>query len=138
MSVRHRARRRAIQILFSLEFNAMEVPGVLARFWKEHPTPQVQRIFADELVGAVREHVDAIDRILESCASNWEIGRMASVDLSVLRLATLELVFRKDIPAAVSIDEAVQLAREFGSEQSSRFVNGVLDRVRMEHRDEAE
>jgi N utilization substance protein B len=90
--------------------------------------PEGARAYAEELVSGVSEKRDALDEHIAGCARNWRIERMAAVDRNVLRLATYELG-RGDVPASVIIDQAIELARRFGSETSPSFVNGILDAV---------
>ena len=85
--------------------------------------------FARELVEGVLEHLQEIDGCIRSVAENWDMGRMAVVDRNVLRLGTYELVYRPDIPGKVTINEAVDLAKRYGTAESGTFVNGILDRI---------
>jgi len=86
-------------------------------------------IFARELVDGVAAHRERIDALIAASAEHWRLPRLSRVDLSLLRLATFELLARADIPASVTIDEAIEIARRFGSEDSPAFVNGVLDHI---------
>ena len=86
--------------------------------------------FADELIFGVIENVEAIDAKIREIASNWDFERIAKIDLSILRMAVYELLFRKDIPPVVTINEAIDLSKQYSAEESRRFVNGVLDRLR--------
>lgn len=104
-----------------------ERPALKSKEWKK-VKPQVQL-----LLDGVRDHGSDIDRILASCAENWSLDRMALVDRNLLRLATFELVFRPDVPAPVCINEAIEIAKTFGGDESSRFINGILDRIRRNH-----
>ena len=86
-------------------------------------------VFARELVDGVAAHRERIDALIAASAEHWRLPRLSRVDLSLLRLATFELLARADIPASVTIDEAIEIARRFGSEDSPAFVNGVLDHI---------
>ena len=86
--------------------------------------------FAEELAVGTLENRSRIDEIIAACAKNWTLARIARCDLAILRLAVYELLYRRDIPPVVSINEAVELAKIFSTEDSHRFVNGVLDRVK--------
>lgn len=88
--------------------------------------------FADELIYGVTENVDTIDEKIVALAKNWEFERIAKIDLSILRLAIFELLFRKDIPPVVTINEAIDLSKEYSTSESRRFVNGVLDKLKGE------
>lgn len=153
-SPRKRSRAAALQVLFSLEFSARERAGqggadpsrdaapaapdpdaTLARaqaalddVGAHFELPEGARGFAKELVLGVAAHRDALDALIAEHAKNWRLERMASVDRNVLRLGVFELL-HGDAPAAVVIDEAVELARRFGGDRSPAFVNGVLDAV---------
>ena len=87
------------------------------------------QVFARELVDGVAAHRERIDALIAASAEHWRLPRLSRVDLSLLRLATFELLARADIPASVTIDEAIEIARRFGSEDSPAFVNGVLDHI---------
>ncbi len=86
--------------------------------------------FADELIYGVIEHHEAINAKIKSMASNWDFDRIAKIDLAILRMAIFELLFRKDIPPVVTINEAIDLSKAYSSAESKRFVNGILDRLK--------
>ena len=98
-------------------------------YWRQHPAPDGPRRFAEGLLRGTLDALDRIDPLIESAADNWRLSRMAVIDRLVLRLGAYELL-AAETPAAVVIDEAIELARTFGDEPSPRFVNGVLDAVR--------
>lgn len=85
--------------------------------------------FAEALINGVLEHQDVIDELVSKCSTNWKISRMAIVDRNILRMATFELQHLPDIPPRVSLNEAVELAKKYGTKDSSAFVNGILDRI---------
>lgn len=132
MGSRRDARESAVQILFQLDFNPSELDPTLAAFWQERKVTAKTRLFVEELVRGVLANQPRVDEVIAKCAQNWELPRMATVDRNVIRLAVYEMVCRDDIPHAVSINEAVAIAKNMGDVGSGRFVNGVLDRV---HRD---
>ncbi|HXX91698.1 MAG TPA: transcription antitermination factor NusB [Acidimicrobiales bacterium] len=117
---RHQARERALALLYESELKGEAPTAVLAGL-AAAPDP-----LARELVEGVAAHGARIDELVASAAVGWDIERMPVVDRSILRLATYELLERLDTPVAVVIDEAVELAKEYSTEQSSGFVNGVL------------
>ncbi|MBY0371612.1 transcription antitermination factor NusB [bacterium] len=129
---RRKAREDALQVLFQLDLNKTVSPTTgLAHF--EHlfnPEGGAVDGFTRELVVGVVENREAIDSALAQAADNWRKERMPAVDRNILRLGVFELCFRDDIPATVSINEMVELAKHFGSENTPAFVNGVLDRVK--------
>lgn len=132
MGSRRDAREFAVQILFQLDFNPGELDPVLASFWAEQKTTAKTRLFVEELVRGVCANRPRVDEVIAKCAQNWNLPRMAGVDRNVIRLAVYEMLCRTDIPHAVSINEAVAIAKNMGDVGSGRFVNGVLDRVRRD------
>ncbi len=129
MGARRLGRELALQMLYALDMNP----------WEEHPsipreTDSTGRSyesldFAEELVKGVREKREEIDSRIAGKSKNWSIARMSRVDLNILRLAIFELLFRDDIPRNVTINEAVEIAKKFGTEDSPAFVNGIIDEV---------
>ena len=98
-------------------------------FWEDLSVPAEVRKFSDELVFGVYEKIEEIDRMLSQYSENWTIDRMTGVDRNILRMAIFELLFRPEIPKNVTINEAVEIGKKFGSEDSGAFVNGILDRI---------
>ncbi|MFQ5718103.1 MAG: transcription antitermination factor NusB [Acidobacteriota bacterium] len=131
MGQRRRARELALQLLFEVEITRDPPAQVLTRFWAMREVPQAVQEFTGTLVLGTVAHLESIDRLLASAAKNWRLGRMAIVDRNVLRMAIFELRHRPETPSAVVIDEAIEIARKFGSEDSAPFINGVLDAVRQ-------
>jgi len=133
MGARREARELALQALYQADLLGADDAGTksLALFW-EHFDPDAEGevvAFARELVEGVREHGERIDALIAESAEHWRLPRLSRVDLSLLRLATFELFGRPEIPASVTLNEAVEIARRFGSEESPAFVNGVLDHI---------
>ena len=130
MGTRREARELALQALYQLDVTADRDPaGGLAIFWAHFDAPPDVRSFARELVDGVREHRERIDGLIGESAEHWKLPRLSRVDLNLLRLATFELLARPDIPASVTINEAIEIARRCGTEESAGFVNGVLDHI---------
>lgn len=130
MSSRHIARERAIQLLFQLDYNeAEDLEKAFDGFWGSFGDKPDVRPFAEELVHGVLEHRDNLDLEIQRYAKNWDIKRMGGVDRNVLRLALYEIQHRKDIPPVVSVNEAIELAKELSSDEAAKFVNGILDRA---------
>lgn len=128
---RHRAREAALQLLYQREVGwaAAGGPGGVSRaYWRANPAPAPRRRFAMEIVDGTTAHLEAIDALLESNAHNWRLARMAVIDRLIMRMAVYELAYTA-APTAVVIDEALELARTFSSEQATGFINGVLDGV---------
>ena len=128
---RHQARECALQLLFARETEAMPETA-LGEFWLSVEAPEAARAYAEELADTVRTHEAAIDKVVTQYADNWRLDRMSRVDRNVLRLAVAELFHQPDVPVRVTLDEAVELAKAFGGDESGRFVNGILDRIARE------
>ena len=127
MGVRRQARELALQALYSLDLNHSQVAESLASFWDNFNPSLDVRTFAEELItGYLANHL-SIDAQIEENSKNWTIFRMAKVDLNILRLAVYELLYRPDIPKNVTINEAIEIAKKFGADESPAFVNGILD-----------
>jgi N utilization substance protein B len=157
MGKRREARERAVQFLFQHDLNpSPNLDEALAQFWDaqrvaaiasekgdatwgqpvELPPPTAEeaeaRLFAEPLIRATIEHQDEIDKLIKKYAQNWELNRMAVVDRNILRLAIYEMLYRDDIPPVVSINEAVDIAKKFSTQDSGKFVNGILDKIKDE------
>jgi len=133
MATRRAARELALQALYQLDVlgDAGAEASSLALFW-EHFDPESDsenRGFAREIVTGVRADLERIDGLIAAAAEHWRLPRLSRVDLNLLRLGVYELLQRPEIPASVTLDEAVEIARRFGSEESAAFVNGVLDHI---------
>jgi N utilization substance protein B len=134
MGVRRKARECALQLLFAQERGAMR-PEAVDAFWDESTAPDPAREYAEQLVTLVLEHQDEIDAVIARSAENWTLDRMSRVDRNLLRLAVCELFYVPDVPVRVALDEAIEIAKRFGGDDSGRFVNGILDRVAREQPD---
>lgn len=128
MGSRTRARETALQALYQLDTaGGSSAPEVLQGHFE--PLDAETRAFAEQLVGGVQAELDAIDAIIERTSTNWKLERMARVDRNILRLGVFELLRLPDVPVRVTLNEAVELGKKFGSEESGAFVNGILDKV---------
>jgi len=157
MGTRREARERAVQFLFQHDLNPPEnLDGALNQFWDsqrlaaiagekagatwgeriELPPPSAEeaevRLFAEPLIRGTLQYRDEADAIITKHAINWELHRIAAVDRNILRLAIYEMLHRDDIPPVVSINEAVDIAKKFSTQDSGKFVNGILDKVKSE------
>jgi transcription antitermination protein NusB len=157
MGKRREARERAVQFLFQHDLSpADDLPTALERFWETQraaaiadekgvakwgqptevspPTAEEVAIreFADPLIRGTLEHRDEADAVIKKHAKNWDLHRIAAVDRNILRLAIYEMLHRDDIPPIVSINEAVDIAKKFSTQDSGKFVNGILDKVKGE------
>jgi N utilization substance protein B len=127
VGVRRRGRELALQMLYQREIAGSDVEGMFSSFEELQQAPLATREFAISLVRGVIARLSELDSHLVDQADHWRLERMAAVDRNILRLALYELMFEADTPPAVVIDEAVEIAKRFGSERSSQFINGVLD-----------
>ena len=157
MGQRREARERAVQFLFQHDVNPPEnLDQALVHFWESQRSSAIAedkadarwgektelppataeegalRLFAEPLIRGTLENRDKLDEQIRKFAQNWDLHRMAVVDRNVLRLAIYEMLFRDDIPPVVSINEAVDIAKKFSTEDSGKFVNGILDKVKGE------
>jgi len=155
MGKRREARERAVQFLFQYDLNPCEdLEGALRQFWEsqraaaiaeekgaatwgekiELPPPTADetsmQLFAEPLIRGTLEHRDEADALIKKYTKNWELHRIAAVDRNILRLAIFEMLHRDDIPPVVSINEAVDIAKKFSTQDSGKFVNGILDKVK--------
>ena len=130
MGTRRIARELAMQALFSMDMSCAFSAEMLAEY--RHSFPPNKRVgpYFERLTDGVLKYREDIDRIIERYSSNWKVRRMACVDRNVLRLAVFELLYCGDIPAKVSINEAIDIAKKFGSSESGSFINGILDSIR--------
>lgn len=129
MGARTTAREAALQMLFALEASGSDVDRVIQDFWREIPGDPEGREYADQLVRTIARHRDEIDGLIRAASEHWRMERMTRVDRNLLRLGAWELARCPEVPRAVAIDEAVEIAKRFGSDESPSFVNGVLDRI---------
>ncbi len=128
MGSRHEARERALQILFQYDIHGK--PGLwLDEFWKPLKSNEETKAFAERLVAGVLDKRKDLDALIGKYATNWKVSRMPIVDRNILRAGLYELLWMEDVPAKVSLNEAVELAKSFGDDEASKFVNGILDKV---------
>ena len=133
MTKRRKAREVALQFLYQLDLQGEVDPSPhSAEFWARHPLDDDLREFAQELVGGTKSAQTKIDDIIVRYTEHWDLDRMAVVDRNILRLAVYELSFRAETPPKVVINEAIEVAKRFGTAESPAFVNGLLDRISQE------
>jgi transcription antitermination factor NusB len=129
MGKRRKARELAIQVLFHLEFSPTDPETAFDLVCDSFRPGGTVPPFSKELVLGVRSHMEELDRLIRDASKNWRLERMSRLDRCILRLAAFEMVFLEDIPPRVSIDEALEAGKKFGSEDSGRFINGILDNI---------
>jgi N utilization substance protein B len=130
MTRRSRAREVALQLLFQRDFNPTVARADIEQFFQQRLRGTALQTFAQGLFDGVVAQLEDIDRRITAAAENWRLHRMPAVDRNVLRLGAYELVHSQETPAPVAFDEAIELAKRFGSADSPAFVNGVLDQIR--------
>jgi N utilization substance protein B len=136
MTRRTRGREIALQVLYLLEQNPSVDAAEIERFITRRLRDEKLRRFAHALIGGVRDHQSRIDTLISEVAENWRLDRMAAIDRNILRLGAFEMLFCPDMPPKVAINEALELAKRYSTAQSSRFVNGILDRLQAASPDE--
>jgi len=135
---RRKSRELALQLLYQLDVQGEVNPEPsLVEFWTRHPVDTEVREFTEALVRGTKLHREKIDELIAQYAENWELDRMAVVDRNVLRGAIFELLWTAEIPPKVAINEALEVAKKFSTQESSRFINGILDRIHKELRPSA-
>jgi N utilization substance protein B len=135
MGKRREGREAAVQFLFQEDLNksdAAVLPEALEEFWKLRESAARTREFAAELIRGVQANHEAIDERIKRVTANYELHRIAPVDRNILRVAIYEMLYTSEVPPVVCINEAIEIAKRFGSEDSGRFVNGILDRLKEE------
>lgn len=127
---RRQAREYTLQVLFERDFTGALTPEAYSsRSRKRKSEEPNERGFAEELITGTLEHLDEIDRVIQESAEHWTIERMPVVDRNILRFSIYEILYRKDIPSAVTINEALEIAKKYSSSESVSFINALLDRV---------
>jgi N utilization substance protein B len=117
-------------MLFQIDLTQVTPEQVFQEFWISQPAPAESKAFAEGLVRGVNTEQQRLDDLIATAAEHWRVGRMAVVDRNVLRMAVYELLHDAEVPPAVVIDEAIEIAKKFGSAESGSFINGILDAVR--------
>jgi len=128
---RRKARELSLQVLFQLDTGARDqtTEEAFSLFCRTFDAPPEARNYAWELVAGVRRHLEALDAELNRASEHWRLDRMSVVDRNILRLALYEMRYLPDVPMKVSLNEAIDLGKKYGTEESGAFINGVLDRI---------
>ncbi|WP_449277421.1 transcription antitermination factor NusB [Leucobacter sp. GX24907] len=132
MSARTKARKRALDMLFQADVrneSLDSIVGAESQRASKEPDRLASWLYAREIVDGVSDHRDEIDELITSYAQGWSLERMPNIDRALLRIASWEILHNPEVPAPVAIDEAVELAKEYSTDDSGRFVNGVLGRI---------
>jgi N utilization substance protein B len=135
MGDRRKSRELALQALFALDLNKTDSQSQIDTFLEQHgdDLSEPTRLFFQMLVDGVVGNREEIDNLLDQWAKNWKISRMPAVDRNIMRIAVFEMLNLSDIPSSVSINEAVEIGKKFGTRESGPFINGVLDRIRAQY-----
>ena len=135
MGKRRKSRELALQLLYQLDVQGESNPeSSLPEFWSRHPVDGEVREFSEVIVRGVKLHQGKIDELITQYALHWELDRMAVVDRNILRGGIFELLWTAEVPPKVAINEALEVAKKFSTQESSRFINGLLDRIHKELR----
>ena len=134
MGTRRVGREIAVQFLYQNDIKpSQQLETALHDFWELCGTDNaVARQFAENLIRGAMEKLPEVDRKIQEYSQNWDFNRMAAVDRNILRLSVYELLFREDVPPVVCINEAIEIAKHYSTEDSGKFINGILDQVRKE------
>jgi transcription antitermination factor NusB len=130
MGRRRQSREAALKLLYALDLTRVQVKEVLRAPWTDTLIPDQSRDFTANLVTGVMQHRDEIDTLIQECSTNWSLERIGLVERNILRFAIYELCFLPDIPPNVTINEAVEVAKKYGTEEAPAFINGILDRIK--------
>jgi len=129
VGLRREGREHAVQALYAVELSPAPPREAIALFWETERFKSAARAFAGELLAGLLDHREEVDAQIAAKSPNWSLSRMAKIDLAIIRLAAYELLFRADIPKNVTINEAIEIAKKFGTEESAAFVNGIVDEI---------
>jgi N utilization substance protein B len=121
----------AVKVLYQADMSGVSITEAFHIFCEHFGGSEESKVFAKELLDGIHAHLEQINSLIGQFSEHWRLDRMSMVDRNVLRLAIYELLYRPDIPAKVSINEAVELGKKFGTEDSGAFVNGILDQIRF-------
>ena len=130
---RREAREAAIQFLFSHDLNDETLPDQCVHFWELRKARKKVQDYANKLIEGIFEHGEGLDQAIDTASKNYTLDRLSAIDRNILRLATFEILHCDDIPVAVTINEAIEIAKRFGTAESPGFINGVLDGIQRDH-----
>jgi len=136
MGQRRKAREETLRILYRLEFDNRHSEETLSQYWENKKTNQATREYSTWLVNGIISHHKKIDTIIQNASEHWRLSRMALIDRNILRMAVFELLYEENIEPAVVINEAIEIAKAYSSDEAATFVNGVLDAIRKNLRNQ--
>ncbi len=129
MGTRRRAREIAVQVLYQMEANPLDPQEALELFWRTASASGQVKEFAARIVEGVQQHRKEIDTLIKKHSEHWRLERIDRVDKNILRMGAFELLFCDDIPRKVALNEAIDIGKKFGTEESGAFINGILDKI---------
>ena len=129
---RRESREWALEILYQLDITRQDTIQAITQFRDHFSKKERKDEFAERIVLGVFEHSQEINRLIEKYSENWRLDRMSIIDRNILRMATFELLYCEDIPPKVTLNEAIEIGKQYGSEDSGSFINGILDRIQNE------
>jgi len=136
MGVRRRAREHSLQFLYQIDLLQSSSPQIdISKqnelYWANKDKPPERQVvdFSNRINIGISENLQTLDGIISKCSKNWKFNRISKIDRNILRIAVYELLFMKDVPSKVAINEAIEIAKKFGTEQSGSFINGILDKI---------
>lgn len=127
---RRKAREYALKILYMIDIRKENYTSLMNEFWENIKENEKVKDFSNEIVKGVMENIEKIDKIISDVSLNWEIERMSYIDRNILRIGTYEIIFKNDIPHPVSINEAIEISKEYGDADSPKFINGILHKIK--------
>jgi N utilization substance protein B len=133
-NTRRQGREAALQVIYLKDVSRGALEAVPEKVWSDKPLTEKTRSFAGHLAEGVLSHQSAIDDLIKKYAENWEMSRMAAIDRGILRMAAYELLHELDTPINVIINEALEIAKKYSTSESSKFVNGILDKIKLERK----
>ena len=133
MSSRRQSRILAMQILYQSQLINSPINTIIEDFWKNQESDETLHPFSEKLVNGTTENLDRIDAEIDASAKNWKMHRLPIIDLTILRIATFEIIYVDEIDAATSINEAIEISKSYSTQDSPKFINGVLDNIRKTH-----
>jgi len=139
MGHRRKAREIALQVLYQIDISDTDTKEAIELYWNNFEASESAREFSTQLIMGTMENIEEIDTSIRNCSEHWSLERMAKVDKNILRMAVYELIYCREIPPKATLNEAIDLGKDYGSENSGSFVNGILDalysKLRKDHED---
>lgn len=129
MGTRRRGREITLQLLYKIEITGLSPDSALDTYKNNFSVKEKAWSFANELTLGIFSHLEEIDALIEGQSEHWKMGRMSLTDKNILRMAVYELLYESDIPSKVTMNEAIELGKKYGSEDSGAFINGILDKI---------